>query len=515
MTLKRVLPSKNWNLSLLAPLVFTIASPLLLRGEVTLPAILSSHMVLQRDQPIRLWGWAQPGETVSAEFRESSQSTTSDPLGHWSLYLAPQKAGGPFSLSIKGSNTIVLDDVLVGDVWFASGQSNMEMPLSGFPGNAVVTNAAEEIQNATHPEMRLLLVPHRASDYPQVDYERTTWTGCTPETAAKFSAVAYFFGRAIAQQEHVPIGLIDATWGGTPADAWVSLDGLSADASLMPVFSFWADFSKTEADMARLRNAERAEDEAAKKAGQTPPVHSWHPDPASWAPAKLYNGMVSPAVNFRIKGVIWYQGETNSAQARAHMYQKVFPALIADWRRVWNEGPFPFLYVQISSFTSSENEVWGVVREAQRRTLTVANTGMAVTLDIGDPHNVHPSDKQDVGARLALAARAIAYGEQIEFSGPIYRQAAIEGGAERVWFDHTTKGLTAKGGGILEGFEIAGSDHHFVPADARIDGDTVVISSSTITTPRYVRYGWANAPTTNLFNGENLPASTFTSEMEE
>jgi sialate O-acetylesterase len=499
------------KLSLYAPLLLALASPTLLHAEATLPAILSSHMVLQREQPIHIWGWAQPGEVVSAELNGSSQSATTNATGHWSIYLAPQKAGGPFPLTVKASNTIVLDDVLVGDVWFASGQSNMEMPLNGFPGNAVVTNAAEEIRNANHPDIRLLFVPHRASEYPQVDYEKTAWTACTPETAAKFSAVAYFFGRAISQEQHVPIGLIDATWGGTPGEAWMSLDGLSADPGLMPVFSVWADFSRNQAETARLRSIEQAEDDAAKKAGQEPPKHPWHPDPASWAPAKLYNGMVAPAVNFRIKGVIWYQGETNSASNRAHMYQRVFSSLIADWRRAWAEGNFPFLYVQISSFTTSE--LWGVLREAQRRTLDVANTGMAVTLDIGDPDNVHPSNKQDVGGRLALAARALAYGEQIEFSGPIYRQSAVEGNAMRVWFNHTAKGLAAKGG-ALDGFEIAGSDHRFVSAAAQIDGDTVLVSCGNVSNPRYVRYAWANAPAANLFNGEDLPASTFTSEPE-
>jgi sialate O-acetylesterase len=281
----------------------------------------------------------------------------------------------------------------------------------------------------------------------------------------------------------------------------------------MPVFSFWADFSRDEADTARKREAERVEDEAARQAHQPLPEHPWNPDTASWGPAELYNGMVAPAVNFRIKGVIWYQGETNSAKTRAAMYEKVFPALIADWRKAWQEGEFPFLYVQISSYASNDSEVWGIVREAQRRTLALANTGMAVTLDIGDPLNVHPSNKQEVGARLALAARAIAYGERIEFSGPLYRQAAVEGNTQRVWFDHAANGLTAPGGS-LEGFEIAGDDHHFVSADARIDGNTVVVSSATISAPRYVRYGWANAPSANLFNSEHLPASTFTSEPE-
>jgi sialate O-acetylesterase len=268
---------------------------------------------------------------------------------------------------------------------------------------------------------------------------------------------------------------------------------------------------QSQADAAAIAMAERREDEAARQAGKTPPPHPWRPDPASWAPAWLFNGMVAPATPYAIKGVIWYQGESNSRLAFAPMYAKVFPALIADWRMQWHEGDFPFLFVQIANFKSNDSEVWAVIREAQRRTLSVANTAMVVTTDIGDPDNVHPADKQTVGARLALAARALAYGEKIEYSGPIFRQAVPDGEGLRVWFDHTGGGLTAKGD-ALQGFEIAGSDGRFVAASARIDGNTVVVSSARVVDPKYVRYGWANAPSINLFNADGLPASPFTSE---
>jgi sialate O-acetylesterase len=258
---------------------------------------------------------------------------------------------------------------------------------------------------------------------------------------------------------------------------------------------------------------ERREDAAARQAGQKPPNHPWHPDPASWAPAWLFNGMVAPETPFTIKGVIWYQGESNSRLAFAPMYGKIFPALIADWRKQWHEGDFPFLFVQISSFTSDATEAWASIREAQRRSLSVSNTAMAVTIDIGDPDNVHPADKQTVGARLALAARALAYGENVEYSGPLFRQATPEGDAVRVWFDHAAHGLTAKGD-ALQGFEIAGDDGRFVTATARIDGQTVLVTNAKVAEPKYVRYGWANAPVVNLFNSEGLPASPFTSEDE-
>lgn len=467
-------------------------------------------MVLQRDKPVHIWGWSEPGEKITVSLNAASQTATGDRLGRWNVYLPPQAAGGPFQVNVSGSNSIVLDDVLIGDVWFASGQSNMEMPLNGFPGSAVVDNAAEEIRNANHPNIRLLLTRHKAVDYPARDFE-TSWTVCTPEAAANFSAVAYFFGREIAEREHVAVGLIDSTWGGTPAEAWVSLDGLSSDAGLMPVFAARAEMVDAEGDVPAQMRAEKREDDDAKAANREPPKHPWHPDPSSWAPAWLYNGMIAPAIGFPIKGVIWYQGEANSGALRAPMYEKVFPALIQDWRMHWQQGNFPFLFVQISSFKSDGTEFWPLVREAQRRTLSVTNTAMAVTIDIGNPDNVHPADKQDVGARLALAARALAYGENMEYSGPLFRETSIENDTVRVWFDHSSGGLLAKGGG-LQGFEIAGDDHRFFPAKATIEGQTVLVSSGQLKAPKYVRYGWANAPVANLFNQAGLPASPFTSE---
>ncbi len=479
-------------------------------AAVRLPNVLGSHMVLQRNRPIHLWGWADPGEKVTVDFHGISASASADSLGHWSVYLPPEPAGGPFTLSVSAANTIRLDDILVGDVWLASGQSNMEIPLMGYPGSAVIENGPTEIRNATHPEIRLLHVADKSSYYPLDDID-AHWTGCTPETAGTFSAVAYFFGREIAEKEHVPVGLIDSTWGGTVAESWISLDSISADASLMPLFASWAAMTDVVADTPAIEAEERREDAAAKAANRTPPSHPWHPNPLSWEPAGLYNAMVHPLTPFAIRGVIWYQGESNSGVDRAALYQRIFPVLIADWRRDWNEGNFPFLYVQISSFKSTPREDWAIIREAQRRTLAVANTAMAVTIDIGNPDNVHPADKQDVGHRLALAARALAYGEDIEYAGPLYRQAVVEGSTMRVYFDHSRGALVAKHG-QLTGFEIAGADHQFVPASASIDGSSVIVSSVAVPNPRYIRYGWQNAPDVNLFNGDGLPASPFTTE---
>lgn len=479
------------------------------QADVTLPHILSSHMVLQRDRPIHLWGWADPGEAVTATLADASASGKADDLGRWSLYLSPRPAGGPYAITIAGRNTVTLQDVLIGDVWFASGQSNMQLPLMGFPGSAVVTNGEQEIRDANHPDIRLLHIPDIARPYPQRD-QPASWTPCTPHTAATFSAAAYFFARELAAREHVAIGIIDCSWGGTPAEAWISMDALGADASLMPVFATWAHLSDDYSDFPRLLAKEKREDAAARAAGRPAPHHPWHPDLDSWAPSWLFNGMIAPALPYGITGVIWYQGESNGSPQTAAMYERIFPTLIRDWRAQWREGDFPFLFVQITSYGRGPGQGWPVIREAQRRTLQLANTGMAVTIDIGNPENIHPADKQDVGHRLALAARALAYHEPIEYSGPNFRQFDVEDGRIHVWFDHA-EGLTSRGGPPAA-FEIAGADGRFVPATAAIEGDTIVVSSPEVPHPTEVRYAWANSPPANVYNAAGLPASPFTSQ---
>ena len=480
------------------------------RAEVRLPHMLSDHAVLQRRMPVHIWGWAEAEEKVTVSFHDQTQTAVADDLGRWSVFLRPEQAGGPYALMVQGSNTIRLEDILVGDVWFASGQSNMEFPLNGFPGSAVLKNGPQEIAAATQPQIRLLRFAHKASEYELRDQD-ASWTLCTPETAAEFSAVAYFFGRDLVKQEHVPIGLIDSTWGGTPVAAWLSLDGLSGDAGLMPQFAERVAMVENQSEVPAMLDAEKRDDARARAAGQALPKHPWHPNPGSWGPTALFNGMVAPATDFTIKGVIWYQGETDSSAGRAPLYERTFPAMITDWRTRWSEGNFPFLFVQLSSYTSTPDETWGAVREAQRRTLKLANTGMAVSLDVGQADNVHPPDKQTVGSRLALAARAVAYGEAVEFSGPLFLSAATEGSSLRVNFTHG-QGLVGRGG-ALEGFEVAGEDRRFHPATARVDGETVVVSAGDVSRPMYVRYAWANAPmTANLYNGAGLAAAAFTSE---
>jgi len=499
---------RHKQLLLLALSAATFACPTLVHGEVRLPKILASHMVVQRELPVHVWGWAGAGEAVTVSFRGETKTATTDDLSQWSVYLAPGAAGGPFVLTVKGTNAISLDDVLVGDVWLASGQSNMEFAMRQ------AATAAADLPKAANDRIRLMIVSKVYSDYPKTDVDGVGWAASTPDTAKDFSAVAWYFAREIESREHVPVGVVDSTWGGTVAEAWTSMTALGADASLAPVFAARGAQTAAEstallADVARKRQVEEA-----KAQGKPEPQYPWHPLLNMWAPAMLWNGMIAPLTPFPIRGVIWYQGESNSMVARdPAIYNRLFPTLIEDWRRQWQIGDFPFLYVQLANFKSTPAEDWAIIREAQRRTLELRGTGMAVTIDIGNPDNVHPTDKLTVGQRLALAARSISYGEKLEFSGPLFRQVTTENSSLRVWFDHA-EGLEARNG-ALTGFEVAGADGNFAPADARIEhsaeGSTIVLTSSAVAQPVAARYGWANSPECHLYNSAGLPASPFTS----
>jgi sialate O-acetylesterase len=489
-----------------------LALAITVRADATLPALLADHMVMQRGLPVHIWGMAAPHEAVSVAFRGETKSSTADDDGRWSVYLSPGEAGGPFPLTVKATNTIALNDILVGDVWVASGQSNMEFPMTD------LANAATEIAAAQYPKIRLFTVKHKPADYPLENVESKGWAACTPETVADTSAAAYFFARHLQQKLGVPIGLVESFWGGTAAESWTSLRSLSADAALMPVF---AERAKTVAAESTVVLQEQREEreyqqavEQAKADGKPLPWRKWHPDFAAWAPAALFNGMIAPLTPFAIRGVIWYQGEANSGP-RASLYARLFQTMIRDWRNAWGEGDFPFLFVQIANWNTSPEALWPEVRNAQRQALALRNTGMAVTIDGSEPDNLHPKNKQDVGLRLALAARAIAYGEKIEWSGPLYRQVTQEDHALRVWFDHAG-GLMAKGAAVagqvagqVTGFEVAGVDGKYSAADAKIEGETVVVSSAEVPKPISVRYAWAASPNCNLFNKEGLPASPF------
>jgi len=488
------------SLFLLALVTSALAS-----AQVTLPKVLTSHMVIQRDLPVHVWGMATPGETVSVSFRGETGTAKATDLGRWSLYLKAGAAGGPFQMTVTGDaageTPLALEDVLVGDVWVASGQSNMEFEMRK------ASTAAEDLPKASLPNLRLLLIKRVASNYPLDDVQSEGWTPSTPETAKEFSAAAWYFAREISEREHVPVGIIDSTWGGTPVDAWTRMAALGSDPALNPLFLSWGQMQERQAD-AVLRSALLSKQAAAAKAqGKPAPNVPWVPRIESWEPGNLYNAMIAPLTPFPIKGAIWYQGESNGDAQRAPLYGRIFRAMIEDWRRQWNVGSFPFLFVQLANYKN--NSDWPTLRDEQLKTLQLANTAMAVTIDIGNPSDVHPTDKKTVGQRLARAGRVLAYGEQIEFSGPIFRTASLEDTAIRARFDHA-QGLTAKGG-ELTGFEVAGADGKFVPATAKIEGTTIVLTSPEVKQPTAVRYGWDNNPTCNLYNSDGLPASPFSS----
>ncbi|MGH9598921.1 MAG: sialate O-acetylesterase [Terracidiphilus sp.] len=485
-------------------------------AEVRLPNVFSDHGVLQRGQPVRIWGWAAPGEEVTVQFHGQERKAAADSVGAWQVWLMPEKAGGPYVLSVSGNETpkpIERRDILVGDVWVASGQSNMEFPLNGF-STATLKNGAQEIANANHPRIRLLHVSRAVSSYPLSDVDGT-WTACTPETAATFSAVAYFFGREISARLNVPVGLIESDWGGTPAQSWVSFGALgSADFS-----TAFRDGEAVTQEQSFVHQAEAnfAAQNAVLKTEGKPALkypHRLNEFDGSDAPAVLFNGMIAPLTSYTIKGVIWYQGESDTIPQRAANYARLFPLLITDWRNRWDEGNFPFLFVQISSFAVPGGG-WAEVRDAQRRTLALRNTQMVVTLDVGDPHNVHPPDKQTVGARLALAALGGVYGKKLAFASPEFLEATTEGNSIRVWFTHA-EGLNSHGQ-PLGGFEVAGKDDKFVPADTKIEKiggvATVVVSAPGIAEPLYVRYGWSSVVTHYLYNNADLPLGTFTAAV--
>jgi sialate O-acetylesterase len=476
-------------------------------ADVRLPRLLSDGAVLQRELPVRIWGTADPGEKITVKFRDQAGEAEADSLGRWELHLKPLTAGGPDVLTVTGNNMVTVKDVLVGDVWIGSGQSNMAWTVERS------NDAEKEIAAANYPKIRLLKVANKVSDVPQGDVEGS-WSPCSPESVRSFSAVAYFFGRDLHQKLSVPIGLIQSAWGGTPAESWTSMPALTGDPALVPMLSLWAEVLR-DYPVAKERYERALKEWEAKSQGSAapgrpqPPRGPGHPH----TPAGLYNAMIAPLVPYAIKGAIWYQGESNADVSKAPYYNRLFETMIRDWRTAWGQGDFPFLFVQLANFKTGPNSRWPELREAQSDALVLRNTGMAVTVDIGNPEDIHPRNKQDVGARLAVAARALAYGEKdLEYSGPLFRQANLEGETIRVWFDHAATGLKVKGGD-LKAFEIAGQDGKFVPATAKIDGNSIVVSTPDVTEPSAVRYGWADSPECNLYNAEGLPASPFRSRL--
>jgi sialate O-acetylesterase len=484
--------------------LFTSASLLAIaltaQGEVKLAAPFSDNMVLQQGAKVPVWGWADEGEMITVKFR--GQKVTAKAVDKkWCAVLRPLKAGGPDVLTVSTKNqTIKFADVLVGEVWVCSGQSNMEWPLR----NSFQPEA--DIAAATNSQIRLLKVPKNRMESPTVTI-KSTWEFLSPQSVEGFSAVGYYFGRDLQKARKVPVGLIGTYWGGTPAEAWISRPALESNPR------YQAEILEAGAAAIkdwRLKMSEFEKEKAeAEKEGQPFKKNApWQP----WAPSELYNGMIAPLFPYAIKGAIWYQGESNAG--RAEQYRTLFPDMIRCWRRSWAQLDFPFLCVQLAPFMAIKPQPgessWAALREAQLlATQTLPNVGMAVITDLGDEKDIHPRKKQPVGARLALAARAIAYGEKIEYSGPIFESMRITSDKAVLSFTHVGLGLEARGG-ELKGFAICGEDRKWVWAQARIQEDnTILVTSPDVARPVAVRYGWADCPVVNLWNKNGLPASPF------
>jgi sialate O-acetylesterase len=621
-------------------------------AQVKLPRLVRDSMVLQRDIPVKIWGWAAPGEKVTVKFNSKSYKTKTGTDGKWSVTLSPLKAGGPYTMDISGSNKLSLKDILIGDVWFCSGQSNMVHQM-----NIHDVTYAKDIAMANYPQIRHFWIPTLTSlEGPKDDLPTGFWKSANPQDVRPFSAVAYFFARMIYEKYHIPIGLINASVGGTPIEAWTSEEGLkdlpaltstiqknkdtayinditrkalAANANRQPVPlrdkgltgpKPWYDITYVPSGWKNIAVPGYWEDQGTKDlngvvwyrkeidvpasmtgkparvflgrivdadilyingklVGSTSYMYpqrrynvpadllksgknilvvkvtnnngkgGFVPDKpyclfagndsidlkgywqykvgevfmprsefgagggisAQNQPAALYNAMVAPAINYAIKGILWYQGEANTS--RAVEYAKLQPAQIIDWRDKWHEGDVPFLFVQLPNFMDanyipSESQ-WAELRESQVKSLVVPNTGMAVGIDLGEWNDIHPDNKKDVGERLALIAEKLAYGENIAYSGPIFQSASIEGNKIVISFSHATSGLKTKDGEEPREFAVAGADKKFVWAKAKIDGDKIIVSADGITNPIYVRYAWADNPDVNLYNKEGLPASPF------
>jgi len=494
-------------------------------AEVRLPSIIGSDMVLQQNSSVAIWGWAKAGEkvTVRGSWQELfGANTRADENGKWMVKLKTPKAGGPYSLTVKGENTIKLKNILIGQVWLCSGQSNMRWPVMGS------NNSQQEIAAADYPNIRLFTVERQTSNVPVADCNGL-WTVCSPKTVGNFSAVAYFFGRELHKQLDVPVGLVLSAWGGSTVEAWTAKEYFKGIPNIDVVLDRWEQSRKNYNHQAAIAQYEKALKQWKVKAKQArsegrkipyQPAMLKHPLKSQQYPSNLYNAMLMPLAPFAIKGAIWYQGEANSHVIVPELYKGQLTAMINNWRQLWGQGDFGFYFVQLPNFKSAQKQPsetigkgshkgWVIVREDLLKTLLVPNTGMAVTIDVGNPEDIHPKNKQPVGRRLALLALANSYDRDIVYSGPIYKSMQVKDDKVVLRFEHVGSGLVAKDG-ELKTFAIAGADKKFVWANAQIVGDTVQVSCGQVARPAAVRYAWAANPIEcNLYNKEGLPASPF------
>jgi sialate O-acetylesterase len=476
-------------------------------AEVKPASVFGDHMVLQSGMAVPVWGTADPGEKVTVTFAGQTVATTAGTDGRWMLRLKDLKPGGPLEMTIAGSNSLKFTDVLVGEVWLGSGQSNMVFTVSKV-GHAPygLLNEEQEIAAADYPQVRMFTGKDTKSYEPRSEIAGK-WIVCSPATVADFSAVAYLFARDLNKALKVPVGMVVEAYGASTAEAWVPREAMAADPLLKPMLDkldaretyFKANPGVTDADAPPSPQTLNA------RPGKPGPLKD--PSQDQHQPTVLYNAMIAPVLPYAIRGAIWYQGESiTGGAAGLALYPHTMETLVKEWRKRWGEGNFPFYVVQLAALKNVSNNA--MVREQQAKILSLPNTGMAVTIDIGDPDNVHPKNKEPLGERLTDIALAKVYGRKMEYSGPMFASMKVEGGAVRVKFDHAV-GLMARGG-TVGGFEIAGADQKFVPAEAKIVGDAVVVRSPAVTAPTAVRYAWADYPdTANLDNGAGLPAAPF------
>ncbi|MDF7808075.1 sialate O-acetylesterase [Pontiellaceae bacterium B12219] len=510
-------------------------------ADVTMPALFSDGMVIQRETKAPVWGLADPGEEILVEASWGAKATgIANADGSWQVKLQTPEAGGPFAITVSGNNTIQIKDVLSGEVWICTGQSNMECNMAFFTKAArnpddqpAADYIRNEIKTANDPLLRQIKVPQNASPYKKQKDFKGQWISVHPETTGKMTATGYFFARELRKQLKVPVGLVLCAWGGTRVEPWISREAYQAIPEMAVYYDAEMASLKTKSDAYSAEAARKqlasalAKWEANGKKGRKPRLQA---DPAAdkqW-PATLHNGMLSAIIPYAIQGAIWYQGESN-AKYMTDAYQDRFSTLITSWRNEWNQGDFPFYWAQLASFKAAnaeplEDDGWATICDMQRRCLTLPNTGMAVLNDIGEATDIHPHNKMDAGKRLALWALAKDYGFDLTYSGPLYTGYSIEGNSVLITFDHVGSGLmaghknglekTVESDEPLKRFQIAGTDREWKWADVEIVGtDTLSVSHPDVPNPTVVRYAWSPNPEgANLYNKEGLPASLFTTE---
>jgi sialate O-acetylesterase len=505
------------------PLLFVFLAAVA-RADVSLAPLFADHAVLQRDKPIPVWGHADAGEPITVTFHGHTISTTAASDGRWIVYLDALPASTePADLVVTGKNKIAVHDVLVGEVWLCSGQSNMEFVVGSPPGSTFrVDNADEEIAAANYSLIRHFKVKIAESDAP-TESLNGSWAVCSPETVKLFTAVGYFFARDIYEKLHVPVGLINSTWGGTPVEAWMSPSALDSNPDFAFVRARWqkdvAEYPQRKAEYDAALPLWEKDFVAARAAGKEAQLKIFRLKPRPphgpgdrWTPTGLFNSMINPLQPYALRGVLWYQGESNAPHPTE--YHALFAAMITAWRKHFGQGDLPFYFVQLANYSylyNASGTEWALIREGQAQTLALPETAMAVAIDLGEHNNIHPRNKQEVGRRLALIAETRLYGIPGDDSGPMFADATREGSTLRVHFTHADNGLIAHENPV-QSLELAGADKIFHPAQGRIEGETLLVSSPDVKDPVAVRYAWSNDPEANLFNGAGLPAAPFRSD---